>query len=93
MKQYKVLLSQTANRQLLSLSDEEIKNIKKHLLNLSENPYRKRSGADIKKLEGSFDPELWRIRVGKYRAVYTITDHQVKVTEIYLRGKGYDWLS
>lgn len=93
MKQYKVLLSQTANRQLLGLGNEEIKNIKTHLLNLSENPYRKRPGADIKKLEGSFNPELWRLRVGKYRAVYTITDHQVKVTEIIHRGKGYSWLT
>ena len=59
---------------------------------LKEKPYLPRSGADIKKLEGSFDPALYRIRVGEYRAIYAIIEKEVRITTILHRSKGYKWL-
>ena len=56
------------------------------------NPFKKRSGADIKKLEGSFNPALYRLRVGDYRIIYAIIDKEIKVTEIISRSKRYKWL-
>ena len=87
-----MLISESARDELYSF-DEGIKNrIKKSFSALKENPFRKRSGADIKKLEGSANPALYRIRVGDYRMVYSIMGHEVRITKIIHRGKGYSWL-
>ncbi len=92
MTKYSVLLSESAREQLLSLSDEDIKRIKSRLKNLEDDPFRSRPTADIKKLIGSFNPSLYRLRVGDYRVVYTIVETDVKVTEIMHRSRGYAWL-
>jgi len=33
--------------------------------------------------------DLYRLRIGDYRAVYAVEGDAVLVTEIFLRGKGY----
>ncbi len=92
MTKYKVLISQTAQRQLLKL-DKNIQNkITAHLKELEISPFEKRPKADIKKLHVSFDPIFFRVRVGKYRVIYSIDKNNVLVTEIISREKGYKWL-
>ena len=64
--------------------------IKLALRNLENYPFRNRPKADIKKLEGTIGREnLYRLRIGDYRAVYAVEGNIVWVTEIFLRGKGY----
>lgn len=64
--------------------------IKLALKNLENNPFRNRPKADIKKLGSTKGREnLYRLRIGEYRAVYAVEGNTVWVTEIFLRGKGY----
>jgi len=64
--------------------------IKLALKNLENDPFRNRPKADIKKLEGTKGREnLYRLRIGDYRAVYAVEGNTVWVTEIFLRRKGY----
>jgi mRNA interferase RelE/StbE len=74
------------------LNAKEKKRVKDALENLEDDPFRRRSGSDIKKLVSSDEPPLYRLRIGDYRAIYFIADHEVKVTEIIHRSKGYRWL-
>ena len=74
------------------LGQKDITRIKNALMNLQEDPFRSRPGANIKKLHVSIDPPLFRLRTGNYRAIYFVIDNEVKVTEIIHRSKGYKWL-
>jgi mRNA-degrading endonuclease RelE of RelBE toxin-antitoxin system len=66
--------------------------IREALKSLEQDPFHSRSGADIKKLNFPLDPPLFRLRIGKYRAIYFVVESEVKVTEIIHRSKGYRWL-
>ncbi|MBP6455485.1 MAG: type II toxin-antitoxin system RelE/ParE family toxin [Chitinophagaceae bacterium] len=68
MKKYEVVVSKTAQKELLKLPSLVIKKIIPALQSLSENP----RPVGCKKLKG-FD-NLWRMRVGNYRAIYAIDD-------------------
>ena len=92
MTKFSVLLSQTAVSQLSLLNSKQKKRIKDALLNLEENPFRKRSGVDIKKLVTPDEPPLFRLRIGDYRAIYFVLENEIRVTEIIHRSKGYKWL-
>jgi mRNA interferase RelE/StbE len=92
LKKFKVLLSETARRQLFELNEKQAEKIKSRLALLGGNPFRRRAKADIRKLQGFKNPELYRMRIGDYRAVYTTSGDEVKITEIIHRGRGYKWL-
>lgn len=58
---------------------------------LEANPFTPRPGADIKRLQGTRGrQDLYRLRIGKFRAVYAVEGSEVLVTEIWERGHGYD---
>ena len=44
---------------------------------------------DIKKLQGSNFPPLYRLRVGKYRIIYNIEDDGILIVKIDTRGDAY----
>ena len=92
MTKFEVFLSKIANNFLLSLDEKTRERIKSSLRELETDPYRNRSGADLKKLHSTHKPDLYRLRVGDFRAMYFISGNKVKVTEIIRRGKGYEWL-
>ena len=89
---FKVLISETAVKQITRLEKATGKRIKRCLSTLKEDPFKRRPGADIKKLKGFNNPSLYRLRVGNYRIIYTVNKTAVKITEIFRRGKGYAWL-
>jgi mRNA-degrading endonuclease RelE of RelBE toxin-antitoxin system len=63
--------------------------IKEDLKKLAENPYSNR--LDTKKVKGLGNrPDLFRMRVGKYRIIYFIQQDKVWITEIMRREHGYD---
>ncbi len=85
---FRVLLSETAVRQLRRLPPDVRKRIARGLRELGEDPFRARPKADIRGLEGT-EPRKYRIRVGDYRAVYSVAGENVKVIEVFARGRGY----
>ena len=70
---YSILLAPPAERQLMSLTDSVQKRIVKRLKSLRENPRPQ----GVKKLAGEED--LYRIREGNYRIIYTIQDKELIV--------------
>ena len=91
MKTYDVLLNPKAEKELRELSKETRKRIKESLSKLSETPKRSRGGADIKKLAGTSDPELYRLRIGEHRSIYWVDEEreEVLVEKIAPRKKAY----
>ncbi len=85
---YRVTLSQTAVRQLRKLEKVDRERIVRGLRMLEEDPFRPRPKADIRAIEGT-DPRKYRLRVGTYRAVYAVAGSEVKVLEVFARGRGY----
>ncbi len=86
MASYHVVLTASAERELKRLPSQVIARIVSRLENLTSNP----RPPGCKKLRGG-DRE-WRIRVGDYRAVYTIEDAKslVEVTRIRHRSEVYE---
>ena len=85
-----VKLHPEATAFLETLDKKTQKRIFDTLKKLKENPTRKRAGLDIKKMHGKKDkPPMYRVRIGRYRAVYAIENNIIWVTEIFPRGRGY----
>jgi mRNA interferase RelE/StbE len=68
MKRYQVVLSKTAEKNLSKLPSRDIVKILSAFQDLEINP----RPVGCKKLKGFSD--LWRIRIGNYRAIYSIND-------------------
>ena len=57
---------------------------------LQNDPFQPRSDADIFRLKGTRGrQDLFRLRIGDYRAIYAVEDNVVYVTDLFHRGKGY----
>jgi len=56
------------------------------------DPFRPRPKADIKNCGKHHGVTFYRLRVGDFRAVYVVNRDEVRVTEIFRRGRGYRWL-
>ena len=65
--------------------------MKSHLLELEVDPFRPRPRADIRNCGKHHGLAFYRLRVGEFRAVYLVEGEDVKVTEIFRRGRGYRW--
>lgn len=86
-----VRLHPAAAKALARFGAADQKRIKKGLQRLADDPKMKRSGADIKRLQGTRGrQDLFRIRIGEFRAIYAVEGNQVLITEIFPRGQGYD---
>jgi mRNA interferase RelE/StbE len=68
MKNYQVVLSKSAEKELNKLPAQVIAKIMPVLQSLENNP----RPAGCKKLKGFTD--LWRVRIGDYRIIYAIED-------------------
>jgi len=92
LTKFSVSISYSALKDLNSLDNRIKKRIKFSLKGLEEDPFRRRAKADIKKLRGLKNPDLYRLRVGDYRIVYVIAKKKVKITHILKRSKVYEGL-
>jgi mRNA interferase RelE/StbE len=81
---YQITFRKKAGKELLRLSSQIVKKAAKSIDSLSKNPRPKGS----KKLKVS-DENMWRIRIGDYRVLYTIDD-QVKIIDIRKVGHRKD---
>jgi mRNA interferase RelE/StbE len=64
--------------------------IKSVLKELENDPFQ--SNLDIKKIISNKEPPVFRIRIGDYRAVYSIIGKKIMISKIFHRKKGYKWL-
>ena len=78
---YSILLAPPAERQLRSLTDSVQKRIVKRLKSLRENPRPQ----GVKKLAGEED--LYRIRDGDCRIIYTIQDKELIVLVVKIGNR------
>jgi mRNA-degrading endonuclease RelE of RelBE toxin-antitoxin system len=86
---YTILVSKTFLKQFTNLESSIREKIKFTLRNLETDPFKSRSGTDIKNLSHTH-PTKYRLRVGTYRIIYIVEDKTVKVLEVFKRGKGYE---
>ncbi len=85
---YEIRLHPKVGKFLDSLSDSERKKCVETLDGLKSNPFKLRSGTDIKKLSGKLH-DLYRLRVGDYRFEYFVEENIVWIVKAFRRGKGY----
>jgi mRNA interferase RelE/StbE len=85
---YSVLVSTTFQKQFHALKEDTRNRIRRALEELSSDPFTPRSGMDIQPLVDT-SPKKYRLRIGEYRSVYTIEDTNVRVIELFIRGKEY----
>lgn len=88
---FNIVISETARNALNALSKNIQEKIKNSLKVLKDNPWRRRPNADIKKLKNT---NSWRIRIGDYRAVYSIDNSEKevriqKITHSNMKEKAY----
>ena len=87
---YEVRLHREVVKTLSRINPDLRSRIIKALRSLQTNPFQSRSGADIARLSGTKEKQdLFRLRIGDYRAVYAIEDNVVYVTDLFHRGKEY----
>ena len=91
MSRYRVLLSETARRQLRDLQVRTRTRIERALAELEDDPFHPRPKADIKRLKGP-DRDYYRQRIGDHRAIYVVDGRRVLVAKILPRSKAYEWL-
>jgi mRNA interferase RelE/StbE len=82
---FEIRFSKGVGKYLQKLDRTTIERIKKSLLELAENPYEVKS-LEVKRLAGYEDS--YRLRVGKYRALYKIIDNEVVVFVFDLDSRG-----
>lgn len=75
IKNYEVVLSKTAEKNLMKIPVKIVKQIIPTLQELANNP----RPAGCKKLKGFSN--IWRVRVGDYRIIYSIED-QILLVDI-----------
>ena len=85
---FTVLLHPDVIKFLDSLSESDRKRCVEALRKLKEDPFKPRSGVDIKKLEGR-KRTMFRLRVGDFRFEYFVEGRAVYVIEAFRRGRGY----
>ena len=81
---YKIIISESALKQLYQLQKNVVKKIRVSIEKLSENP--RPNG--VKKLKGN-EEDLYRIRIGDYRVIYSIDDG-VRIIDIRKIGHRKD---
>jgi len=88
---YQVKVHRTVAKSLERLEPKLRERIKSALRRLAEDPYQPRAGVDIVRLTGTKGrQDLYRLRVGDYRAIYAIENKVIYVTDLFHRAKGYE---
>ena len=85
---YTVLVSKTFQRAFQQLPNDIQKQMRNALDELQNDPYTSRSHCDIKQLKDT-KPKKYRLRVGTYRIIYVIEEHNIKVLDLIKREIGY----
>ena len=86
MADYSIQFTRSARKELESLPSPIVRRVISKIEAMAGDP----RPPGCKKLKGS--PDLWRIRIGEYRVIYSILQEIVTVEIIAIRhrGKAYD---
>ena len=84
---YEVHYDNTARKQIAALPRDVSADVTDTVDRLSDWPFH---GCDVKPLKGNYRHK-WRLRIGDYRAIFTVDDARRKITvsRAFHRGKGY----
>ncbi|RXG34204.1 plasmid stabilization system [Methanohalophilus sp. WG1-DM] len=86
---YKIKIHTQVRKYLDAQDSKTQQRLIKGLRQLESNPLTR----DVKKLKGTKGRrDLYRLRIGDYRAIFSIEGDLIEVTEVIIRGKGYKWL-
>jgi mRNA-degrading endonuclease RelE of RelBE toxin-antitoxin system len=85
---YDSRFSKTFLKQFINPESSIREKIEFTLRNLETDPFKSRSGTDIKNLSHT-RPTKYRLRVGTYRLIYIVENKPIKVLEVFKRGKDY----
>jgi mRNA interferase RelE/StbE len=87
---YEVKLHREVAKTLAGMPPKLRSSIIGALRTLQMDPFQRRSGTDIIRLKGTKGrQDLFRLRIGDYRAIYAVEGKVVYVTDLFHRGKGY----
>jgi mRNA interferase RelE/StbE len=81
MADYSISFVRSARKELESLPNPLLRRILTKIETLAKNP----RPAGCKKLKGARD--LWRIRIGEYRVVYSVLEREVRIEIITVRHR------
>ena len=84
---YTAMLSPDAKKYLDGLDNKRAGNIRKHLKELENDPFKPRAGCDIDIVAGSNRPPMYRLRIGEFRVTYFVEDNEIYVTELFLKRR------
>ncbi len=93
MKHHVDLDSEYATPVLRRMAPPVRRRLRAALDSLEDDPFEAPPGCDYRRLE--LDPAkepVYRVRVGSWRIVYTVSGLAVRVIRIMARDEGYDWL-
>ncbi len=87
---YEVLVDERVERDLEKVPKYVVEKFLKLFDEFEKNPIRSRSGFDVKLMEG-YPDNTYRLRIGKYRVLYSVDNDtkKVRITSVQHRGDAY----
>jgi mRNA interferase RelE/StbE len=87
---YEVLIDERVEKDLEKVPKYVVEKFLKLLDEFEKNPIRPRSGFDVKPMEG-YPDNTYRLRIGKYRVLYSVDNDpkKVRITSVQHRGDAY----
>jgi len=87
---YEVLIDERVEKDLEKISKYVVERFLKLLDEFEKNPIRPRSGFDVKPME-RYPGNTYRLRIGKYRVLYSVDNEnkKVRITTVQHRGDAY----
>ncbi len=87
---YDVLVDERVENDLEKVPKYVVEKFLKLLDEFEKNPIRPRSSFDIKPMEG-YPGNTYRLRIGKYRVLYSVDNEtkKVRITSVQHRGDAY----
>ena len=88
---YEVLVDERVEKDLEKVPKYVVEKFLRLLDEFEKNPIRPRSGFDVKPMEG-YPDNTYRLRIGKYRVLYTVDNDnkKVRITTVQHRGDAYN---
>ena len=81
------MLDHRAEKEMTRLPHHVQRRFHRALIELSRDPFRNRSGCDVRRLSGH--PGAFAIRVGAYRAMFEIEGETIRVSSFAHRSVAY----
>lgn len=87
---YEVLIDERVEKDLEKVPKYVVEKFLRLLDEFEKNPVRPRSGFDVKPMEG-YPDNSYRLRIGKYRVLYSVDNdsRKVRITSVQHRGDAY----